>query len=61
MRYEKKERDDEINRLRQLLDNVKCVSMDVVELKEELGVKHAEEMEELRTYFEKKCADLEKQ
>ncbi|KAJ8944430.1 hypothetical protein NQ318_002127 [Aromia moschata] len=31
-----------------------------MELKGELEAKHSREMEELRTYFEKKCADLEK-
>lgn len=31
-----------------------------MELKNELEAKHSREMEELRTYFEKKCADVEK-
>lgn len=56
----KQEQDAEISHLRELLENVKPFSSDVLELKQELDTKHSKEMEELRTYFEKKCADLEK-
>lgn len=58
---EKSERDNEVIRLRQLLSSVKNGSTEVMELKQELETKHAQEMEDLRTYFERKCADLEKQ
>ncbi|PSN48349.1 hypothetical protein C0J52_08074 [Blattella germanica] len=34
--------------------------VDVANLRQELEAKHAKEMEELRRYFEQKCADLEK-
>lgn len=37
-----------------------CQEMGVLDLKRDLEEKHAKEVEELRTYFEKKCADLEK-
>ncbi|KRT78672.1 hypothetical protein AMK59_7050, partial [Oryctes borbonicus] len=50
----------EVSKLRQLLSDVKEGSPEFVEMKRELDAKHANEMEELRTYFEKKCADLEK-
>lgn len=33
---------------------------DILALKTALDAKHSKEMEELRTYFEKKCSDLEK-
>ncbi|KAK4873718.1 hypothetical protein RN001_013078 [Aquatica leii] len=46
----------EVNQLRELLNDPN----DVVALRKELERKHAGEMEELRTYFEQKCADLEK-
>lgn len=58
---EKSERDNEVIRLRQLLSSVKNGSTEVMELKQELETKHAQEMEDLRTYFERKCSDLEKQ
>ncbi|XP_030751546.1 interaptin-like [Sitophilus oryzae] len=50
----------EISRLRELLENVKCGSTELTELKVELENKHTKEVEELRTYFEKKCVELEK-
>lgn len=58
---EKNERETEVGRLRQLLANVKSGSTEIMELRQELEAKHAIEMENLRTYFERKCADLEKQ
>lgn len=58
---EKNDYDTEITRLQQLLLGVKCGSTELLDLKQELESKHAKEMEELRTYFEQKCSDLEKQ
>jgi hypothetical protein len=57
---DKVEYEAEMARLKDLLTNSKPSSNEVLQLKEELDVKHSKEMEELRTYFEKKCADLEK-
>lgn len=57
---EREEYDIEISRLRDLLANLKCGSAEIMDLKNELEAKHSREMEELRTYFEQKCADLEK-
>lgn len=51
----------QINRLRQLLVNTKGGSPQTCELRRELESIHGREMEELRQYFERKCADLEKQ
>lgn len=58
---EKSVHDAEIERLRQLLNSVKSGSVDITELRQELNEKHNTEMEELRTYFENRCADIEKQ
>lgn len=58
---EKRETEMEVNRWRQLLDNVKSCSPEVDALRRELEVKHSKEMEELREYFEKRCVDMEKQ
>lgn len=60
VRQEKEEYEREISRLRELLANLKCGSAEIMDLKNELEAKHSREMEELRTYFEKKCAELEK-
>ncbi|KAJ8915115.1 hypothetical protein NQ315_000367, partial [Exocentrus adspersus] len=57
---EKEDYESEIAKLRGLLANIKCGSTEIMELKQELEAKHSKEVEELRTYFEKKCADLEK-
>lgn len=51
----------QVNRLRQLLANTKGGSPELLELRRELESIHGREMEDLRTYFERKCADLEKQ
>ncbi|XP_014473124.1 PREDICTED: A-kinase anchor protein 9-like isoform X2 [Dinoponera quadriceps] len=51
----------EINRLRLLLQNLKGGSASMNDLKVELEARHAKEMEELRTYFERKCLQMEKQ
>lgn len=59
--HEKNEKDVEINRLRQLVVNMKTGSVEVKELRHELDVIHKKEMEDLRMYFEQKCTDLEKQ
>lgn len=61
LKNDKKETEVEVNRLRQLLSNVKSSSPDVDELRRELEAKHSKEMEELREYFEKRCVDMEKQ
>lgn len=60
MSSEKEEYEQEIKRLRDLLANIKCGSTEIMELKNELEAKYSKEVEELRTYFEKKCSDLEK-
>ncbi|XP_018561840.1 centromere-associated protein E isoform X3 [Anoplophora glabripennis] len=57
---EKEDYEMEINKLRDLLANIKCGSTEIMELRQELEARHSREVEELRTYFEKKCADLEK-
>lgn len=61
MRIDKTERELEINRLKQMLANVKSGSAEVMELRQELDTIHKKEMEDLRMYFERKCSDLEKQ
>lgn len=58
---EKAELDCETNRLRKLLANVKCGSVEIMELRSELDKIHKKEMEKLRMYFERKCSDMEKQ
>lgn len=58
---ERAELDTELNRLRQLVVNIKDGSVDVNELRVELEKIHRLEMEKLRLYFERKCTDLEKQ
>ncbi|KAL0822094.1 hypothetical protein ABMA28_005458 [Loxostege sticticalis] len=50
----------ETRRLRELLASVKAGNADIDELRQELSVKHEKEMENLRTYFEKKCSDMER-
>ncbi|XP_063895101.1 centromere-associated protein E [Helicoverpa armigera] len=50
----------ETRRLRELLASVKAGSADVEALRQELHIKHEKEMENLRTYFEKKCSDMER-
>lgn len=50
----------ETRRLRELLASVKAGSAEIDELRQELGIKHEKEMENLRTYFEKKCSDMER-
>ncbi|XP_050514022.1 golgin subfamily A member 4 isoform X2 [Diabrotica virgifera virgifera] len=57
---EKDEYESEISRLRALLAEFQAGSTQFMALKDELDLKHSREMEELRTYFEKKCADVEK-
>ena len=58
---ERKETELEINKLRQLLSSVKSDSSCIEELKRELEIKHADDMKELREYFEKRCQDLGKE
>ncbi|XP_063829172.1 pericentrin-like [Ostrinia nubilalis] len=50
----------ETRRLRELLASVKAGNADIDELRAELSIKHEKEMENLRTYFEKKCSDMER-
>ncbi|CAH1963292.1 unnamed protein product [Acanthoscelides obtectus] len=57
---EKEEYECEISKLRDLIANIKCGSTEIMEIKHELEALHSKELEELRTYFEKKCAELEK-
>lgn len=58
---ERKDTEIEMNKLRQLLVSVKSDSSCVEELKRELEIKHANEMKELREYFEKRCIDMGKE
>lgn len=57
---EKFEHELEVSKLRELLAEVECQAKGIDAIKAELDDKHRKEMEELRTYFEKKCSDLEK-
>lgn len=50
----------ETRRLRELLASVKAGNADIDALRQELDIKHEKEMENLRTYFEKKCSDMER-
>lgn len=50
----------ESRRLRELLASVKAGNADIDVLRQELDTKHEKEMENLRTYFEKKCSDMER-
>lgn len=50
----------ETRRLRELLASVKAGNAQIDELRQELAIKHEKEMENLRTYFEKKCSDMER-
>lgn len=59
--FEKAELESETNRLKQLLENIKSGSTEVMDLKTELDKIHEKKMENLRMYFEQKCTDLEKQ
>lgn len=58
---EKYEKDVEMSKLRNLLSSVKSGSSEVTQLRQELETQHAQEMENLRCYFERKCSELEKQ
>ncbi|XP_062715949.1 A-kinase anchor protein 9-like isoform X4 [Aedes albopictus] len=61
---EKNEHETEVSRLRQLLSNVTSGSVDIEDLKDlksELEARHTQEMDDLRTYFEEKVAEFEKQ
>ncbi|XP_043671342.1 A-kinase anchor protein 9-like isoform X2 [Vespula pensylvanica] len=51
----------ELKAMQTLLLNVKEGNIGLNELKNELEIRHAKEMEELRTYFEEKCLQMEKQ
>lgn len=51
----------ELKAMQTLLLNVKEGNIGLNELKNELEMRHAKEMEELRTYFEQKCLQMEKQ
>jgi hypothetical protein len=61
LKVDKEESEVEVNRWRNLMDNVKSSSPELEELRRELESKHSKEMEELREYFEKRCVDMEKQ
>jgi regulator of replication initiation timing len=60
MQQDKQSYTIETRRLRELLESVKAGNADIEDLRQELGVKHEKEMENLRTYFEKKCTDMER-
>ncbi|CAG9564428.1 unnamed protein product [Danaus chrysippus] len=57
---EKHARTGDVRRLRELLADVRTGGGDLERLREELDHKHRREMENLRTYFEKKCLDMER-
>ncbi|XP_018308232.1 A-kinase anchor protein 9 isoform X3 [Mycetomoellerius zeteki] len=61
LEYVKADSAKEISRLRSLLQNFKDGNASLNDLKTELEARHAKEMEELRTYFELKCLQMEKQ
>ncbi|XP_058065530.1 A-kinase anchor protein 9 [Anopheles bellator] len=60
VQLERAEREQETNRLRQMLGSVKAGSIAIDELRKELEARHTQEMADLRTYFEKKVVELEK-
>lgn len=60
LQQEKQVFEGKARQLRELLASVKSGSGDIDALRLELAVKHEKEMEDLRTYFEKKCSDLER-
>lgn len=51
----------ELKRFRDLIISIKSNNPELLNLRSEMEIKHQKEMEELRTYFEQKCADMEKQ
>lgn len=55
-----KDRDDAVAKLDQLKAVVGVECGPCIFLRQELEAKHTKEMEELRCYFEQKCADVEK-
>uniref|UniRef100_A0A182JZR6 Pericentrin/AKAP-450 centrosomal targeting domain-containing protein n=1 Tax=Anopheles christyi TaxID=43041 RepID=A0A182JZR6_9DIPT len=61
LQIERAEKEQEVNRLRQMLGSVKTGSIEITALRTELEARHTQEMADLRTYFEKKVVDLEKQ
>lgn len=61
LQAEKRELHLEVDRLQSVVVNMKSGSSDIEAMKKELDTIHSKEMEELRQYFEKKCAELEKQ
>ncbi|XP_072945175.1 uncharacterized protein [Epargyreus clarus] len=60
MKQDKQAYTIETRRLRELLASVKAGNADIDVLRQELSIKHEKEMENLRTYFEKKCSDMER-
>ncbi|KAJ2940343.1 hypothetical protein O0L34_g17 [Tuta absoluta] len=60
LQQEKQAYSIETRKLRELLASVKAGNADIDALREELSIKHEKEMENLRTYFEKKCSDMER-
>ncbi|XP_053679197.1 pericentrin [Anopheles nili] len=61
LQAERTEKEEEIFRLRRMLGNVTAGSIEISDLRSELEARHTQEMADLRTYFEKKVVDLEKQ
>ncbi|XP_041982534.1 golgin subfamily A member 4-like isoform X2 [Aricia agestis] len=49
-----------VSQLRELLTTVKAGSADIDKLREELNIKHEEDLNNLRKYYEQKCADVAK-
>ncbi|XP_035892556.1 pericentrin isoform X2 [Anopheles stephensi] len=61
LQSERADKEQEVNRLRQMLGSVKAGSIEIAALRTELEARHTQEMADLRTYFEKKVVELEKQ
>uniref|UniRef100_A0A182MY74 Pericentrin/AKAP-450 centrosomal targeting domain-containing protein n=1 Tax=Anopheles dirus TaxID=7168 RepID=A0A182MY74_9DIPT len=61
LQAERAEKEQEVSRLRQMLSSVKAGSIEIGALRTELEARHTQEMADLRTYFEKKVVELEKQ
>lgn len=58
---EKEAHNSAATKLTELMSSLETENQHINEIKEQLDEKHKKEMEELRTYFEQKCTDLEKQ
>lgn len=57
---DKETQEKEIARLTNIIETMKNGNEKIVEIQQEIEIKHQKEMEDLRRYFEQKCTDLEK-